>query len=52
MKHPNALADPAVTCTIPATRRVDHVRQNLGAARGRMPDPAMRARIAREIAAL
>jgi diketogulonate reductase-like aldo/keto reductase len=43
---------PAVTCAIPATSQVAHVRQNMAAARGRMPDAALRARIAREIAAL
>ena len=43
---------PAVTCAIPATRQVAHVKQNLGAARGRLPDAALRARIAAEVAAL
>ena len=43
---------PAVTCAIPATSQVAHVRQNMAAARGRMPDAALRARIAREISAL
>jgi diketogulonate reductase-like aldo/keto reductase len=46
------VSHPAVTCAIPATSRVDHVRQNLGAMRGRMPDPALRERMAREVAAL
>ena len=43
---------PSVTCAIPATRRVDHVRENLAAARGRMPDEALRRRIAAHIAGL
>ena len=43
---------PAVTCAIPATRRVDHVRENLAAARGRMPDEAMRRRMAAHVAGL
>lgn len=43
---------PAVTCAIPATRQVAHVRQNMGAATGRMPDAALRARMARDITAL
>ena len=30
---------------IPATSRVDHVRQNVGASYGRLPDEAMRRRI-------
>ena len=46
------VSHPAVTCAIPATTRVDHVRQNMGAARGRMPEPAMRQRIAAHVAAL
>ena len=37
---------PAVTCAIPATARVEHVTDNLGAARGRLPDQRGRARIA------
>ena len=36
---------PAVTCVIPATTSVAHVRENLGAARGRLPDEAMRKRM-------
>jgi diketogulonate reductase-like aldo/keto reductase len=43
---------PAVTCAIPATSRVDHVRQNLGAMRGRQPDEALRRRIAADVEAL
>jgi diketogulonate reductase-like aldo/keto reductase len=39
------IADPAVTCVIPATTRVDHVQENMAAARGRLPDAAMRARM-------
>jgi diketogulonate reductase-like aldo/keto reductase len=46
------VSHPAVTCAIPATTRVDHVRQNLGAGRGAMPDEAQRRRIAAHIAAL
>ena len=33
------LAHPAVTVAIPATTRIDHVRENLSAAAGPMPDP-------------
>lgn len=43
---------PAVTCAIPATSRVDHVRQNLGAAQGAEPDEAWRRRLAAHVAAL
>ena len=43
---------PAVTCAIPATSQVTHLRQNMAAALGRMPDAALRQRMAREVAAL
>jgi diketogulonate reductase-like aldo/keto reductase len=43
------VSHPAVTCAIPATSSVAHVRENMGAARGRMPDEAMRQRIAAHI---
>jgi diketogulonate reductase-like aldo/keto reductase len=39
------LSHPAVTCAIPATRRVDHMRENLQAAMGDLPDPPMRQRM-------
>jgi diketogulonate reductase-like aldo/keto reductase len=39
------LSHPAVTVAIPATSRVDHVRENLTAAAGPLPDPALRERI-------
>jgi aryl-alcohol dehydrogenase-like predicted oxidoreductase len=40
------ISHPAVTCAIPATTRVAHVLENMGAASGRLPDQAMRARMA------
>jgi diketogulonate reductase-like aldo/keto reductase len=43
------VSHPAVTCAIPATSNVAHVRENMGAARGRMADEAMRRRIAAHI---
>jgi len=46
------VSHPAVTCAIPATSRVDHVRQNMGAARGRLPDAAMRRRMAAHVESL
>ena len=46
------ISHPAVTCAIPATTRVDHVVENLGAAAGRLPDQAMRARMAAHVARL
>lgn len=39
------LAHPAVTCAIPATTRVDHVRENLAAAQAPLPDDDLRKRI-------
>jgi diketogulonate reductase-like aldo/keto reductase len=46
------VSHPAVTCAIPATSRVDHVRENLGASYGRLPDEAMRRRIAAHVQSL
>ncbi len=46
------ISHPAVTSAIPATTRADHVRENLGAAAGRLPDQAMRARMAALVARL
>jgi len=40
------ISHPAVTCAIPATTNVAHVRENMDAASGRLPDQAMRARMA------
>jgi diketogulonate reductase-like aldo/keto reductase len=46
------ITHPAVTCPIPATSQVAHVRENMAAATGRMPDEPLRQRIAAHIAAL
>jgi len=46
------LSHPAVTCVIPATTEVAHVRENLAAAAEAMPDDRMRERIAAHIQAL
>jgi aryl-alcohol dehydrogenase-like predicted oxidoreductase len=46
------IAHPAVTCAIPATTSVAHVRENMGAAAGRLPDQAMRMRMAAYVAKL
>lgn len=46
------ISHPAVTCAIPATRRVEHVRENMATARGPMPDEAMRRRMAALVAGL
>jgi diketogulonate reductase-like aldo/keto reductase len=39
------VSHPAVTCAIPATSRVDHMTENMGAAMGRLPDAGMRMRM-------
>ncbi|HEX6008440.1 MAG TPA: aldo/keto reductase [Burkholderiales bacterium] len=39
------LGHPAVTCVIPGTRRTTHLRDNLAAGMGRLPDVAMRKRM-------
>lgn len=39
------VSHPAVTCAIPGTARTKYVADNLGAARGRLPDAAMRKRM-------
>jgi len=39
------VSHPAVTCAIPATTSVAHVRENMNAAYGRLPDATMRQRI-------
>lgn len=46
------VSHPAVTCAIPATTSVAHVRENMGAAYGRLPDDAMRRRIVAHVEAL
>jgi aryl-alcohol dehydrogenase-like predicted oxidoreductase len=40
------LSHPAITVAIPATTRVDHVRENVAAATGPMPEEAQRERVA------
>lgn len=42
------IAHPAITCAIPATAKVMHLRDNMRAAYGRLPDENLRARIASE----
>lgn len=39
------VAHPAVTCAIPATANIEHLRDNMAAGSGPMPDAAMRERI-------
>jgi len=47
-----AATHPAVTCVIPATSQVVHVRENLAAGRGRQPDEAMRKRMSAHVGRL
>jgi diketogulonate reductase-like aldo/keto reductase len=46
------VSHPAVTCAIPATSSVVHVRENMAAAAGPMPDEALRKRMAAHVAGL
>jgi len=46
------VSHPAVTCAIPATKRVEHMRENMGAAYGTLPDAETRRRMIREFAGL
>jgi diketogulonate reductase-like aldo/keto reductase len=46
------ISHPAVTCAIPATSKVDHVRENLAAAAGPLPDEATRQRMVEYVEAL
>jgi aryl-alcohol dehydrogenase-like predicted oxidoreductase len=46
------LGHPAVTCVIPATRNPKHLIDNMGAGQGRLPDEAMRKKMADYFASL
>lgn len=46
------VSHPAVTCAIPATSRVDHLHENMGAGRGVLPGPDMRTRMLRHMETL
>jgi diketogulonate reductase-like aldo/keto reductase len=46
------VSHPAVACAIPATSSADHVVENMGAAYGRLPDAALRKRMADHVRAL
>ena len=41
------ISHPAVTCAIPATSKVEHLIDNMGAATGTLPDATVRERMAR-----
>jgi len=46
------VAHPAVTCAIPGTGKPEHMRDNLAAGTGRLPDAAQRARMAKDLESL
>ena len=46
------VSHPAVTCAIPATSQVAHMRENMGVGLGPLPDAALRRRMAADFAAL
>ena len=46
------VSHPAVTCAIPGTAQVKYVADNLGAAKGRLPDASMRKRMEQFVDAL
>jgi len=46
------VSHPAVSCAIPATSRAEHMRENMGALYGRLPDEAMRRRMAATLQSL
>ena len=46
------VSHPAVTCAIPATSKVEHMVENMGAGFGRLPDAELRERMIREFDAI
>ena len=46
------VSHPAVTCAVPGMAKAEYVMDNVGAARGRLPDAAMRRRMENYIDAL
>jgi diketogulonate reductase-like aldo/keto reductase len=46
------VSHPAITCAIPATSQVPHVKENMAAATGRLPDEPMRRRMVSYVEAL
>ncbi len=46
------VSHPAVTCAIPATAKLHHLRDNMAAGFGRLPDAALRRRMADHFASL
>jgi len=46
------VSHPAVTCAIPATAQLAHMRENMGALYGRLPDAELRRRMVRYVESL
>lgn len=46
------VSHPAVTCAIPATSRVEHMAENMGALHGRLPDSDLRRRMIAAVEAI
>lgn len=46
------VSHPAITCAIPATSKLEHLRENMGAGRGRLPDAATRLKMIQYLASL
>jgi len=46
------ISHPLVTCAIPATSKVAHIIENMGALYGRLPDPDLRTRMAKDMQSL
>jgi diketogulonate reductase-like aldo/keto reductase len=46
------VSHPAVVCAIPATSRVDHMQENMGALHGRLPNHKTREKMIRYVEAL
>ncbi|MDZ7662646.1 aldo/keto reductase [Thiohalophilus sp.] len=46
------ISHPAITCAIPATSKVAHMRENMGAGYGRLPDAKLRRRMSEYVRGL
>lgn len=46
------VSHPRITCAIPATSKVEHMRENMGASKGRMPDAATREKMLKYLSSL
>ncbi len=46
------ISHPDVTCAIPATSQPQHMRENMGALTGALPDASLRQRMAEDFARL